>query len=65
MLLMVDFTLPLGYNKTVTIIHYTKKLLGWGKIHAAKKYSRVIACFAKEQGISLDAALDFFYRSEV
>lgn len=30
-----------------------------------KKYSRVIACFAKEQGISLDAALDFFYRSEV
>ena len=28
---MVDFTLPLGYNKTVTIIHYTKKLLGWGK----------------------------------
>ena len=31
----------------------------------AKKYSRVIACFAKEQGISLDAALDFFYRSEV
>lgn len=30
-----------------------------------KKYSRVIACFAKEQGISLDAALDFFYNSEV
>lgn len=30
-----------------------------------KKYSRVIACFAKEQGISLDAALDFFYHSEV
>ena len=25
----------------------------------------MIACFAKEQGISLDAALDFFYRSEV
>ncbi len=30
-----------------------------------KKYSRVIECFAKRQGISLDAALDFFYRSEV
>ena len=30
-----------------------------------KKYSRVIACFAKQQGISLDAALDFFYHSEV
>ena len=30
-----------------------------------KKYSRVIACFAKRQGISLDAALKFFYHSEV
>ena len=29
------------------------------------KYSRVIACFAKEQGLSLDAALDFFYHSKV
>lgn len=29
-----------------------------------KKYSRVIECFAKRQGLSLDAALDFFYRSE-
>lgn len=24
-----------------------------------KKYSRVIECFAKKQGLSLDAALDF------
>ena len=31
----------------------------------SKKYSRVIACFAKRQGISLDAALEFFYHSEV
>ena len=30
-----------------------------------KKYSRVIACFAKRQGISLDAALGLFYHSEV
>ena len=30
-----------------------------------KKYSRVIVCFAKQHGLSLDAALDFFYRSEV
>lgn len=30
-----------------------------------KKYSRVIECFAREQGISLDAALDFFYHSQV
>ena len=29
-----------------------------------KKYSRVIECFARRQGISLDAALDF-YHSEV
>ena len=30
-----------------------------------KKYSRVIECFAKQQGISLDVALDFFYHSQV
>lgn len=30
-----------------------------------KKYSRVIECFAKQQGLSLDAALDFFYHSQV
>ena len=30
-----------------------------------KKYARVIECFAKQQGLSLDAALDFFYHSQV
>ena len=30
-----------------------------------KKYSRVIEYFAKQQGLSLDAALDFFYHSQV
>lgn len=30
-----------------------------------KKYARVIECFAKQQSISLDKALDLFYRSEV
>lgn len=30
-----------------------------------KKYSRVIERFAGEQDTSLDAALDFFYHSEV
>lgn len=30
-----------------------------------KKYSRVIECFARQQSISLNDALDFFYRSEV
>lgn len=29
-----------------------------------KKYARVIECFACKAGISLDSALDFFYRSE-
>ena len=30
-----------------------------------KKYSRVIECFARRRGISLDAALDFFYHSDL
>ena len=30
-----------------------------------KKYSRIIECFAKQQGLSLDAALEFFYHSQV
>ena len=30
-----------------------------------KKYSRIIDCFAKQQGISVDAALHFFYHSEI
>ena len=30
-----------------------------------KKYSRVIECFDKQQGLSLDAGLDFFYHSQV
>ena len=30
-----------------------------------QKYSRVIECFADKMNISLNAALDFFYRSEV
>lgn len=30
-----------------------------------KKYARVVECFAKDQHLSLDAALDLFYRSEV
>ena len=30
-----------------------------------KKYARVIECFAKQQGLSLDTALGLFYHSEV
>lgn len=29
-----------------------------------KKYCRVIESFAKQEGLSLDEALDFFYHSE-
>lgn len=29
-----------------------------------KKYSRIIESFAKQQGLLLDEALDFFYHSE-
>lgn len=32
---------------------------------ASKKYARVIECFAKQQGLSLDEALRLFYHSEV
>ena len=30
-----------------------------------KKYARVIECFTKQQGLSLDEALGLFYHSEV
>ena len=30
-----------------------------------QKYARVIECFAKQQGLSLDEALGLFYHSEV
>ena len=30
-----------------------------------KKYARVIECFDRQQGLSLDAALGLFYHSEV
>lgn len=30
-----------------------------------KKYARVIQCFANRSGLSLDDALDFFYRSQL
>ena len=30
-----------------------------------KKYVDVISCFASKENLSLDSAMDFFYRSEV
>lgn len=35
------------------------------KILLQKKYTRVITLFAKQQNISIEKALDFFYESEV
>ncbi len=35
------------------------------KILLQKKYTRVIDLFAKEQNITVEEALDFFYTSEV
>lgn len=32
---------------------------------ASKKYCRIVQMFARQQNISLDTALDFFYRSEL
>ena len=34
------------------------------KTQLQMKYSRVIALFAVQQGLSMEAALDFFYHSE-
>lgn len=47
-----------------------KNLSAWVKYVSksnfiAKKYCRIIEKFAKKQGISLDAALKFFYHSDV
>ena len=30
-----------------------------------KKYARAVEAFAEKAGLTLDAALDFFYRSEI
>ena len=30
-----------------------------------KKYARIIECFAEKMQMSLDDAMDFFYRSEL
>ena len=44
----------------IQVIHYDSK-----SDFTSKKYTRVIECFAKQQGLSLDVALKFFYHSEV
>lgn len=35
------------------------------KVLLQKKYARIVECFARDAGISLDAALNFFYNSEL
>ena len=52
-------------DNKVDIFERQRSNMSANPILLQKKYSRVIAYFAKEQGISLDAALDSFYQSEV
>ena len=69
---IVDDLLDVMKERNVEITHSNKNdqnehlsAMTANPILLQKKYSRVIECFAKQQGLSLDAALDFFYRSEV
>lgn len=41
------------------------KTMTTNSILLQKKYARVIECFAKQQGLSLDETLGLFYHSEV
>ena len=69
---IVDDLLDVMKERNVEITHSNKNdqnehssAMTANPILLQKKYSRVIECFAKQHGLSLDAALDFFYRSEV
>ena len=69
---IVDDLLDVMKERNVEITHSNKNdqnehssAMTANPILRQKKYSRVIECFAKQHGLSLDAALDFFYRSEV
>ena len=54
---IVDDLLDVMKERNVEITHSNK--------NDQNEHSSVIECFAKQHGLSLDAALDFFYRSEV
>ena len=54
-------------EKALSLLHFEgrEKLWQRPRFLIQKKYSRVIEGFAKKQGLSLDAALDLFYHSQV
>ena len=69
---IVDDLLDVMKERNVEITHSNKNdqnehssAMTANPILLQKKYSRVIECFAKQQGLSLDAALEFFYHSQV
>lgn len=67
---IVDDLLDVMKERGVEIAHFNNQnehlsAMTANPILLQKKYSRIIECFAKKQGLSLDAALDFFYHSEV
>ena len=70
---MISIVLDDGVKKNYAIFPNVLAKIKWeglrmmtaNPILLQKKYARVIECFAKQQGLSLDAALDFFYHSQV
>ena len=70
---MISIVLDDGVKKNYAIFPDVLARLKWeglrmmtaNPILLQKKYARVIECFAKQQGLSLDAALGLFYHSEV
>lgn len=70
---MISIVLDDGVKKNYAIFPDVLAKIKWeglrmmtaNPILLQKKYSRVIECFAKQQGLSLDEALGLFYHSEV
>lgn len=55
---IVDDILQVMQERGITLVMTANPIL------LQKKYARVVAAFAEKAGLTLDAALDFFYRSE-
>ena len=70
---MISIELDDGVKKNYAIFQDVLAKIKWegllmmtaNPILLQKKYARVIECFAKQQGLSLDEALGLFYHSEV
>ena len=70
---MISIVLDDGVKKNYAIFPDVLAKIKWeglrmmtaNPILLQKKYARVIECFAKQQGLSLDEALGLFYHSEV